>query len=169
MEVLTSLVSNIGIFSAVCFIAGLALVVVEMFVPGWGFPGISGCILLLLGVIFTANSIIEAFVLIIIILAILGVCLSLIIHSAKKGKLPKNVILSTSMDKENSYISEEDMEYFLGKEGVVITTLRPVGSVDFDGVKLDVSAEGQFIEKGTNVKVVKVEGKRIVVRKSELV
>ena len=42
--------------------------------------------------------------------------------------------------------------------------LRPVGRADFDGVKLDVLAEGEFVDVGKRVKVVRVEGRKIVVR-----
>ena len=41
--------------------------------------------------------------------------------------------------------------------------LRPVGTADFDGVKLEVLAEGEFIEAGKPVRVVRVEGRKIVV------
>lgn len=56
------------------------------------------------------------------------------------------------------------MQYFLDKKGTTLTVLRPAGTVDFDGVKLDVVSEGDFIPKDTEVKVIKVEGRRIVVR-----
>jgi membrane-bound ClpP family serine protease len=166
VEALTALVNNIGIFTAICFLAGLALIIIEMFAPGFGLPGIGGCILLLLGIFFTAQTITQVLILLILILAILGICLSVIIHSAKNGKLSKSVILSTTMDKDDGVIREKDMEYFLGKEGIVVTTLRPVGNADFHGVKLQVVAEGEFITKGTRVKVIKVEGKNIVVCKN---
>lgn len=167
MEALISLVNNVGIFIAICFLSGLVLIIVEMFAPGFGVPGIAGCILLLLGIFFTAKTIIQVFILLIIILAILGICLSIIIHSAKKGKLSKSIILSTTMDKDDDGIKEKDMEYFLGKEGIVVTTLRPIGNADFDGVKLQVFAKGEFIPKGTKVKIARVEGKHIVVCKNQ--
>ena len=47
------------------------------------------------------------------------------------------------------------------------TVLRPAGMADFDGVKLEVLAEGEFIEAGKPVRVVRVEGRKIVVRQIE--
>ncbi|WP_425448464.1 NfeD family protein [Dethiothermospora halolimnae] len=164
MEILGPLLANIGILSAFCFFLGIVLIIVEMFVPGFGFPGVTGVILLLASVIMIAESVLQAFVLLVIILVILGIALSIIIHSAAKGKLSNSVILSTSMNKERGYSSNNDMEYFLGKKGIVLSRLRPSGSVDFDGVKLDVVADGTYIDKGAKVEVVKVEGSKIVVR-----
>lgn len=166
MEIITALLSNIDIISIICFVLGFGFVIVEMFVPGFGVPGISGAVLLLLGIILTANTLLEAFILIMIILIILGIILTIILRSANKGGVAKGVILSTSMTREEGYIGvgTEDMDYFLDKEGVALTMLRPSGAVDFDGVKLDALADGVYISKGSKVKVIKVKGRRLIVR-----
>jgi membrane-bound ClpP family serine protease len=49
-------------------------------------------------------------------------------------------------------------------QGVATTVLRPAGTADFEGVKLDVVTEGEFIDKGARLQVIRVEGRRIVVR-----
>ena len=54
-------------------------------------------------------------------------------------------------------------EIYLGKTGKTLTILRPSGKVRFKDKILDVVTEGGFIDKDTTVKVVKVEGNRIVV------
>ena len=148
---------------ALLLIAGIVLVVFEMFHPGFGAPGITGGILLFLGIMLTAKSILDAVILIIIILAILGIALTIVLHSATRGRLSKILVLSHSQNKEQGYIGTEDLNYFLGKEGIVITPLRPSGSADFDGVKLDVVSDGAFIPKDEKVRIVKVEGRRILV------
>ena len=53
----------------------------------------------------------------------------------------------------------------LGKEGEVLSELRPSGAVLLDGVPVDVVSEGAFISKGEKVRVVAVEGVRVVVRR----
>ena len=55
----------------------------------------------------------------------------------------------------------------LGEIGVALTTLRPAGSAMIDGKRVDVVSEGSFIEKGQTVKVVSIEGLRVVVRPIE--
>ncbi|MDW7675619.1 MAG: NfeD family protein [Bacillota bacterium] len=48
---------------------------------------------------------------------------------------------------------------------MTITPLRPAGTVEFpDGDRLDVVTEGSFINSNFQVKVVKVEGTRVLVR-----
>jgi membrane-bound serine protease (ClpP class) len=52
----------------------------------------------------------------------------------------------------------------LGESGVAITALRPAGTAMIAGQRVDVVTEGGFVEKGQSVKVVSIEGLRVVVR-----
>lgn len=164
---LLGFIQSIDIISAILFALGFILVIVEMFHPGFGAPGIIGGILLVLGIIFTARNLLEALILLLIIIAALGAVLTFVLQSATKGRLSKTLILSNSQRKDNGYIGTEDLNYFLDKEGTAYTVLRPAGIADFSGVKMDVVSEGDFIQKGTKIRVVKVEGRRIVVKVSE--
>lgn len=164
---IAGLIQSIDVISAVFFALGFILVIVEMFHPGFGAPGIIGGIFLVLGIIFTAETLLEALIMLLIIIAILGVVLAFVIKSATKGRLSKTLILSNSQRKENGYIGTEDLNHFLDKEGTAYTVLRPSGIGEFSGIKMDVVSEGDFIPKGTKIRVVKVEGRRIVVRTSE--
>lgn len=161
---LVGLFSNIDFLSAVLFIMGIALVVIEMFLPGFGAPGIFGTIFLILGIASVARNLYDIIILVIIILVVLGIALSFALYSATKGRLPKSLVLTDSLNKEEGFEGTEDLKYFLDKEGKTLTVLRPSGTADFDGVKLDVVSESEFIQKNTKVKVIKVEGRRIVVR-----
>ena len=157
---------GIGWAAAVCIIVGTVLIIIEMFTPGFAVPGISGIILLLLGIVLTADSFFQGLLIFLIIMAILTVVLVFVIRSATKGALYKSPLINKNSEtKEEGYISTNDMQVFVGRSGKAITTLRPAGTCDFDGVRLDVVTEGDFIDKGSVVKIVKVEGRRIVVIK----
>lgn len=157
-------VYNIDVWAAVFFLLGFILVIFEMFNPGFGAPGITGVILLFLGIVTTATSLMDVLIMLVIIMAVLGIALTLVLHSATKGRLSKTLVLSDSLKKELGFEGTEDLKFFLDKEGKAVTVLRPAGTADFDGVKLDVVSEGEFIQKDTKVKIIKVEGRRIVVR-----
>lgn len=159
-----SFLTSIGILSGLCLITGLALVIFEMFHPGFGAPGIVGGILLLLGIILTAKTVIQVLILLVIILAILGGMLTVVLHSATKGYMAKNLVLTESLEKDLKAFKGEDLNFFLGKVGTTTTVLRPAGVADFDGVRLDVVSEGEFIPQGTEVQIISIEGIRIVVK-----
>jgi membrane-bound serine protease (ClpP class) len=52
----------------------------------------------------------------------------------------------------------------LHQSGTTLTTLRPCGTALIGGRRIDVVTEGSFIEPQTPVKVVAIEGLRVVVR-----
>jgi membrane-bound ClpP family serine protease len=162
---LTGLFAGLGILSLLCLIAGLIFVIIEMFHPGFGAPGIIGAILLLVGVILYARSFIQALIMLLIIIAILGIAMTIVLQSAAKGHLSRHLVLNDSLDKDDRFASSEDLEYFIGSEGTTLTVLRPSGTADFNGVKLDVVSEGDFLPESTAVKIIKIEGHRIVVKK----
>lgn len=159
-----SFITNIELISALCLFFGLALVVFEMFIPGFGAPGTIGLVLLIFGVVQTAQNVTQVLILTGAILAILAIALMVVLRSASKGRLSKTLVLSNTFKKEDGYSSVEDLKDFLGKSGTALTVLRPAGMADVDGVKLDVVTEAEFLPKGTKVKVIKVEGRRVVVR-----
>jgi membrane-bound ClpP family serine protease len=162
-----SFLFNITPVALVFLIVGLCLVIFEMFHPGLSAPGILGCILLILGVIVTAKSFLEGMILVIMILAVLGIALSIVVHSVTKGHLSRVLILSETSKKESDSTKFDDMQYFVGKEGKTLTTLRPSGMADFDGVRLDVITEGDFIEKDRSVNVIRIDGKKIIVKENK--
>ncbi|GAE90250.1 NfeD family protein [Acetivibrio straminisolvens] len=108
----------------------------------------------------------DVLILLAIILVVLGIALAIILRSASRGRLAK-LVLTDSLEKEKGFEGTEDFTSFLDKEGVALTALRPAGTAEFNGVKLDVVSEFDLIEKDSRVKIIKVEGRRIVVRKIE--
>ena len=52
----------------------------------------------------------------------------------------------------------------LHQSGTTLTTLRPCGTALIGGRRIDVVTEGSFLEPQTAVKVVAIEGMRVVVR-----
>ena len=151
----------------ICFVIGIGLMVLEAFMPGFGLPGISGIILEVVAVALTwmNHGPVAALGMTLIILSILAIAISMSLRSAANGKLSRSkLVLNDTESNEAGYRSTEDLEVFLGKEGVTTTVLRPTGMAEFDGVRLNVVSEGEFIQSGTRVQIVRVEGSRILVR-----
>lgn len=166
MELLEFL-SNVSTWSIIIFVIGIILIVFEMFNPGFGVAGGIGIFLLVVDILITAKTFVQGLIMAAVLASLLVVLLSLSIYLASKGYLPRKLILSDSTSSETGFSAAEDMQYLLGKTGTAITTLRPSGNVDFDGVRLDVVSLGEFISPGAEVEVVEVEGNRIVVREKD--
>lgn len=152
----------------VCFILGIGMLIAEVFMPGFGLPGISGIILevIAIALMYVSHGPLAALGLTIVVLAVIAIGISLSLRSASKGRLSKSpIILNDQETAQDGYSATADMDVFLGKEGVATTVLRPVGMATFDGVKLNVVADGEYIPKDTPVRIDRVEGSRVVVRK----
>ncbi len=162
MEVLNQIIIA-DLPAILLLVIGFVLVVVEMYVPGFGVPGISGIICLIAGVWLKADSALEALVLAVVIIALLCVALSIAIHSVSKGRLAKSKLVLHETSTESEHVGENDLKFYVGREGVTTTVLRPAGMGEFDGVKLNIVSDGEFIAAGAKVRVQAVEGNRIVV------
>lgn len=152
--------------AVMCLIVGLGLMIAEMFTPGMGIPGLLGFIALAAAVVLRADSLASAIITLALILVILGIAGFFVYRSFQKGALSRSaIILKESIDKKSTSLSDAGAESLVGLEGVCLTALRPSGNADFDGRKLDVVSDGEFIEKGSSVRIVLVEGLRILVKK----
>jgi membrane-bound serine protease (ClpP class) len=78
----------------------------------------------------------------------------------------RQLILETGLATGEGYASapEQDRSW-LGKSGTAHTPLRPAGIAVFDGERVDVVSDGEFIDAGTPIVVIRVDGNRIVVRR----
>ena len=150
--------------SALMLILGFGLMVVEMYVPGFGLPGVAGIALVGVGTIMVAMHFgtLMAVALLLVIIALLAVLISWLLRSAAKGDMGKSKLFLHQKDELCD--QQQDMQVFVGHEGKTLSVLRPSGIGDFDGVRLNVVTEGEFIENGTPIRIVRVEGGKIVVK-----
>lgn len=66
-----------------------------------------------------------------------------------------------------AFKSADFHQSLLGKTGVTHSDLRPAGYALIEGKRIDVVSEGGLIDSNTPIRVIKVEGTRVVVRKVE--
>ena len=166
----------------IVFIIGVGLILLEIFVvPGFGITGISGIILVVAGLTLSLlNNLDFNFdpvnpkdtskaLLTVISGLILGFGL-MIYLSQKIGTkgIFRKLALDKTLESNEGYIGVSTSERVLvGKHGVASTVLRPSGKVKVDDVVYDaVSSDGTFIEKGTDVMVVKYETGQVYVETS---
>jgi membrane-bound ClpP family serine protease len=154
----------------ICAVIGIALIIVEMFMPGFGIPGISGIILLIgaTALTWTQYGYMAGLGVGLILLAIVGVAMYLSIKSATKGRLSRSaLILKGAQSREDGFVATEEYEKYLHKEGVTLTVLRPAGLAEIEGDRVNVVSMGNFVEQGVRVRVREVEGSRVLVEKVE--
>lgn len=149
------------------FVLGIILLFLEIFIPG-GVLGITGIVLLSTGIFMTADSVIQGVGYISLMLLILGLLIALSFRFPQTRRFWLRLSLSTRQSNSEGYVAPtQKLEKYIGCQGIAISTLRPAGTANFDGERLDVVTEGGFITQGTAVMVIAVEGTRIIVRENQ--
>ena len=156
---------KVDFFEIAIFIVGIIFIIIEILTPtigllaGIGIVAIFYSFILAIGGDFMAIKIL----LMALILAIIIFCM--ILKRLPSSNLWQKIILTNASSTSEGFVSSEDYSMYLNKQGIVLTDLRPSGSIKVDEVVLDVISEGSFIDKGERVIVIKIEGGRIIVRK----
>lgn len=137
---------------------------VEIFLPG-GVLGVLGVMALLAAAYFAVSTFGGATGYLLAALAILIGCLMvyLVVRIFPDTFVGRNLSLKTDM--KESRADDVGLVELLGSEGVAVTILRPAGFAEIGGKRVDVVTRGENIEQGTKVRVVEVEGNRVVVEK----
>lgn len=159
------LAGNSNWTSLALFILGIILLIIEIIVPGFGLPGISGIIFVTIGVVLAMDSVLNA-LLSISVAIIITTCITIIlVKRGFKSKLFKSIVLTNETRKEKGYLSSHVDDSLLGKSGLAVSELRPSGFVNIEGNRLDVLSDEGYISMGTEVKIVRIEGSKIFVRR----
>lgn len=152
--------------AALAFLLGLMAIILEIIVfPGFGIAGIIGIILFGWGILLVSVDVVhvtEA-----LVLALIATIIILIVglRLMSRYKLWYKLTLQDRQQKEDGYVAPlQELSSFAGKEGIALTPLRPAGTAEVAGKRLDVVTGGEYIEAGARVMVIRVEGTRVVVK-----
>lgn len=154
---------------------GVIAVGVEVFLlPGFGVAGVLGSVLIgaaivlaMLGNFPTGGDVFQA-------LAVLGasVVITLAVAFTWLRHLPNSrrfagLIHQDSAQSAEGYVSALPRGELIGSIGIAATDLRPAGVATVGSERIDVVTEGEYINSGARVVVVRAEGYRHVVRQAQ--
>ena len=145
---------------------GLALLVIELLLPGFGVSGIMGviCLLAVIVIEFLTASATTAYIVTAVLAAVLILMIVLFMRSMKGGLLFRSpIVLKDKIEAEAVKPSSGSLEGLIGKTGVAITPLRPSGIVMIDGTRYSVESQATFVDRDAAVTVVAVDGTKITV------
>ncbi len=152
---------------------GLVLLAIEVFVtPGFGVTGVLGLAALIggLGLSLVGAGATWAVVATAVGQVAASLLLALAVSLALLRVLPRlpfgrRLVLETELTAHEGFASAPETDRaWLGKRGTAASPLRPAGIADIEGERVDVVSDGEFIDAGEPLTVVRVDGNRIVVR-----
>lgn len=153
-----------GYETVIIFVIGVLLIIAEFFLPG-GISGILGGAAIIFSIILAGGNIVQMSIAVLIALTVAIVGMVIIMKFfGKQLKALNKIILSDATTTEQGYVSNENRIDLIGKVAVTMTPLRPAGTIRIDNERIDAVSDGSFVAKDKQVKIIKVEGSRIVVR-----
>ncbi|MCX7427568.1 MAG: hypothetical protein NTW96_18305 [Planctomycetia bacterium] len=169
-----------GWLEAILFLAGIACLVLEVFViPGFGIFGLGGGAMVIASLILASQTFIlphneyQMDQLQTSLTIVGGASLGFVVLAALMNRwLPRapflnRVMLAPLSDEEKQQLTQSeslvDFRRLVGRQGVTTTQLTPSGKARFGDELVDVIARGELIDKNAAITVVEVHGNRVMV------
>jgi membrane-bound serine protease (ClpP class) len=171
-----AVVHLVGWEEALLFIAGVVLVVVEIFfVPGLGVPGVLGLIFVLASLVLALIGIpidvsFETGVLTDAMTRVMVSLLGSFVLALVVGRLLSRTAMGQALvlqEAETGFLSAPTASDLVGQTGEALTDLRPTGKVTIEGQRHEATSEREFISRGSRVRVIGRDGPALVVRPEE--
>jgi membrane-bound serine protease (ClpP class) len=152
------------VYSIGFLLLGFTLLLLEIFViPGLNIFGLLGLLAVSTGVYiaYLKMGLVEA-----VLIAAVGIFITLVLlRSVIKSRGWRSLVLSNSVSRAEGFDSaRKDFASLLGLVGEAVTPLRPTGRVRFEEELVDVVSEGGFVLQGDRVRVIAINGHRVVVQ-----
>lgn len=148
---------------------GFVFLLVELLIPGFGFFGITGGLLLVAGVIVRicqGLNLVQSLALGLMVVGVLFVGVVVMVISAKYGFLGRSGLFETRTTISKDYNKpDRELRKLVGKSGKAVTNLSLAGKAKINGKVWDVLSLNSFIQEGQHVKVVMIKDNQIIVRK----
>lgn len=142
-------------------IIGLALVIVEVvFVPGTTVIGIIGVIFAGTGIIFSFRHYGNETGSYMLLGSAVVTAIALY-YSFRTNAWSRFANKSAIDSKVNEGLTAS---VAVGDEGVALSTLKPIGNAQFKGGQFEVKSLGDYVDVGTKVTVVHIQGNQIIVK-----
>lgn len=173
------LLGTVGSLELLLFLAGIILLVVEIFlIPGFGVIGISGILLMVISLLYSRIDFVwpefdwqwdllyESILFVGLSLLLSLFCIALLARFLPHIAPFKKLMLLAVQDPGQGFtVQEAGVETrWLGRRGTAVTVLRPVGKAEIDDQVIVVETQGEYLESGSSIEVVQVDGNRIVVK-----
>ena len=155
-------------------IGGLILLALEVLViPGFGIAGLLGIcavvaslVLSLVGAGDTLPVILGAAARVVFALFFAVVVSLVLLRFLPRLPFGRQLVLSRGLAADEGYASAPESDArWLGKTGRASSPLRPAGIAEIEGQRVDVVSDGEHIDAGQSIKVTRVDGNRVVVRR----
>jgi membrane-bound ClpP family serine protease len=160
------------ILAYLLILAGVLVLVAELFIPSGGVLSVIGLSAIVIGVAMTfiySDDATTGMITLIAVFIAVPVIGGIILHYWPKTRMGKRFFLHgpTEDDTIASMPVHLELEQLRGRFGRAVSALRPAGVTDFDGRRIDTITEGMMVEPGQWVRCIDVRAGKVIVRPVE--
>lgn len=166
-----------GLLELLLFIVGGGLIAVEIFViPGFGVTGVLGIVMMFSGIflalvgnrfdLISPETITKPLATMAGSMVALAVLVGLMLKYLPSSPMFKHLVLQNTA--RNSHPTSRSYQEYLGQTGTALSILRPAGIALLGDNRVDVITEGEFINPGEPLEVIRVEGAKVIVRRATI-
>ena len=153
-------------FAIFLFILCAILLVLEIFIPSFGLLTVLALLCLAGGIaLFFQISAAVGWVGVWTAVVLIPVVWIIVYKLLPKTRLGQVLELRKVQDALPGIPDQDKLKSLVGQTGIVLTPCRPVGTCEFEDNKVACVSESDFLQKDTSVKVIHVEGNKVIVRK----
>jgi membrane-bound ClpP family serine protease len=175
-----SLNQTAGLLEILLFLTGVACVVAEIFlIPGVGVFGFGGGLLILTSLILATQTFViprndyqlqqlsYSFAMVLATMAGMGVGMFILRKYIDAAPILKHVLLNPptgdELEERQQREAIVDFSHLLNCQGTTTTPIAPSGKARFGKEIVDVISDGEFLSQNAHVKVVDVQGNRVLI------
>jgi len=173
------LIGRVGSLEIILFVLGVGLLIFELFViPGFGVAGLSGLLAMGMALILSLqrfvipefdyqwdilgrNVVLVGGTVVVAVLTTLSM-----VMMVKNTRFFSRLTLADTQDASAGFTVQATTaaDRYLNREGTAETTFRPSGKIRLEDEVVPAESEGGFIDMGRTVRIIRVDGNRLVVR-----
>lgn len=154
------------IFPILLQVLGFGVVVAEVFIPSLGILSIIALAIVSYSLYLVHTTISETVFWVFLGVDLMVLPLVLLLGMKVLGRSP--LALKKELSSREGVVSHSpELAVYLEKTGKTLSALRPSGTALIEGQRLDVVADGDYIEAGIPVQVVRVAGNQLIVERIE--
>lgn len=157
----------VSLYMIAVFFLGILCIIIEMLLPTIGLLAGVGVAALFYSLVLALGGDASAMGALLGAFAIAAALFAFVVKRLPSSRLWSRFVLKDASTSRRGFVSAPERRDLVGKSGTVLTELRPAGTAEIDGRPVDVVSEGAFLPKGTSVRVIAVEGMRVVVRRCD--
>lgn len=163
------------IWEIAIFVLGTIFLAVEiLIIPGFGFFGVVGILLMTLGLVagliynynldltfVSTNKLLESSAIVVVAFFVGIICAVWLTRYLISIGYSSAVLNANTLAGVTSISSE--LKKLIGLEGITVTDLKPIGQADFEGKIRDVQTKGTFVTRGSSVKIIATDSNHLIV------